>query len=336
MGFGNQLLQAAQGLIANDQKRQQLELQEEQQKQQSLQAERTFQLREQEVTARQGFLDVQQKQLEAKVAEAASPEAQLKIQLDLDLVSAQIRETDSRTAARSGGVKTQTVSDTLRLGEAHQKVTNDAKTKRVDVAIIGILDNKTAPPGVDVGAVLGGLNAVGVRSWAGLLGAIENAQKSVRAAENLTNVSNRFKEARLTEVITRRDTLQKTMGALRPIFDAEVTPGEFRDIAPDVWTPAFTNELFANGGTIEGRKLDIWGDSLFASGRGKALDIAIDDLRDGKPDAMNNFVNTFPGDLLDEDGRITESAIDKLAPYFNAEGIPQAAGIDFIRSFNQR
>ncbi len=335
MGFGNQLFQLAQGIIANEQRRQQLEAAEERQEQVTKQAERSFQLRKKEVDARQGFLDIQQKQLENKVTEQASPEAQRKRTLELDFLEARI-ESMRATARVRGEGKEPDPTKLTRLGQESDRIKKSARTARTDLAIRNILDGETSPPGVDPLVAEEGLEGAGVRSWEGLNAAVESAQKDVRSLEVATNIPEEFKVPQLKERIIKRDALVASRAEIQKVFDSEVTQNEFRRAAPSAFPDAFVNELFDTSISVEARKLDIWGDGVFSSGRNQMLDVAVDQFRKGSATSMEAFVRLFPETILDNEGRIPKGTATKMALYFQSEGIPADATRDFIRVFNAR
>lgn len=99
--IGQLILQAAQGIIAQNQQNQQMQLQLEKFKEEVGTQERVFKLRDQELELRERAITVQEEQ--QKLAQANAPLALQAKQLDIQKTEADIRYTEARTKAVTSG-----------------------------------------------------------------------------------------------------------------------------------------------------------------------------------------------------------------------------------------
>jgi hypothetical protein len=334
MAFGNQLFQLAQGIIANEQQRKQLELKEEQQDIQIKQAERTFAARERETSAREGFLKLQQDQLALKQQQATSPEAQKTRELEVKMMEAQIADLNARTVERTSGKgQSASVDQVIRMGDRALKIDNDARMARTNSVLAGLLNGEDAPPSVDGDKILEGTEALGISTFDGLLAAKKNSQEELEALAASPGAGTTFIQDRITAMTKKHESLVQAESEARKVFSPSATHGEFTKASP--FPQAFTNSMFRNGGSVKSTKMAIWGEDIFASNTNQALDIGIARLRDKNDmNVLRNFIQTFPGKLLDSEGRMTEAGQSQLGGILFNEGVPAETAQEFFRTFN--
>lgn len=335
MAFGDHLFRLAQGIIANEQNRKRLELQEQQMEAERKQAERTFALRKQEVEARQGFLELQTKQLENKIEMQTDPHTIKMRELEIQFQEARIAEMKARTAETLKGEKgAASLTQEMALGREKQRLDTMAKESRTDTAINNILNSDNA--GLDEAGlgIKSSLQEAGVRTWKDLEGAIEHARKDVRSKESDKAIQILDKSV-IEKARTRRDNLIKAKFELRKVYDLPVTPAEFERVSPH--SASLNQTMFENALPFEAHKLNIWGNALINQNATQALDVAIKRLRDtGDEELLTNFIKTRPGNLLDDDGRLTDQGALSLGNMMMSEGVPAKNFQNFATNFNSR
>lgn len=333
MSFGDRLFQLAQGIIQNEQRRKQLELQEERQKVEIQQAERSLSFRAKELEARQGFLKVQQEQAELSLNEAKDPETARKRKLENDFFEARIAHMRAETAKlESGTTDSASVSEQLRLGQERERIAKRARTARADATLDSILVNgaESAPLGIDGNAILSGIQD-GIRTVEGLDAAIESAERRVGQIEN-SRATAAAREKRLAEVNDELDRLRAARREIDKVYQPDASLQEFQMSSPH--PQSLTQSLYENGRSRGSLKLDIWGQSVFNSTTSRMLDEGLSALREGNPELLKQFILLQPAGLLNADGALTPDGRTKLGPLLFSEGVSTKNALALISSLS--
>jgi hypothetical protein len=345
MGFGNQLFQLAQGIIANEQKRKQLELQEDAQKQELQQAAKSFQMRQQELAAREGFLKVQQDQAEFNLEQAKDPVIQEKRSLENEILKTELDILKAKFAAGPTSDPLST-SEQLALGRARQRVDTDAQTLRTNKLFKNLIDNgtKAAPEGVDGQVILDALAPQGIRTWKGLEAAIKSAELEARSggvSSRLATIATIAPETPVGQAAIqtaaatnkRLVDLRAARAEARKVFDMEPTVEEFNEVSP--FSPKTNRDMLNLTLPQETHKEIIWGQSIFEKGRDEALDTAVERLKGGDNNTLRGYIQLNPGKLLNQDGRFTKDSATQFGAFLMGQGVSRETFLDFITEFNR-
>jgi len=327
MGFGNQLFQLAQGIIANERQRKAQEARAEAQDIAVKQAERTFGFKEKELAAREKAIGVQQSQEARAKATALTPEEiternQIKLdtlKAERDIKRAQLEKEKSPDKTTDTGLSATQRIAVLKAGqERHGQI----KTDRTSVFISNVADETPQEDqGVDLVAVQGAQKARPFRTLEQLDGHITRIGKDIADLSSKPGTDRGILERQLESM---KETQKRLHNARSELTKVQVTPvskaewdAHIRDESID---PETSELLFRSDLNPFARKMEIWGDT-FDPATNMQLERAIKISQTGQMQPLANWMRLNPGTLLDQAGNFNnEASVRKFTEFLTGEG----------------
>lgn len=339
MAIGDKIFQLAQGIIANEQNRQRLDLERKQFDFNLKQSEQTLTLRQQELSARQGFLDIQRQQIELQVEKAKDPTAKAKAEAELALTIAQTKHENALTDKTLGKVGEEvSVIDQLRTAPLKAQLDEDARTARTDTALRLIVGDKDASSFIPANSQVNfdilnsGLAAAGVSTFKELLAARDAAEKDVRSILASPLAGTDFIAKSQTQIENKAKSIQSAINEARKIFDPPPSRDEFLNVAEGRVDRSLATNMFEKAVPAGTLRLSIWKAPINTTIYNNAISL----LRLGNSSPFRNFVRQNPAALLNEQGRLTGDGAVNLGELMLAEGVEPEKVRNFVAEFNRQ
>jgi hypothetical protein len=326
MGFGNQLFQLAQGIIANERQR---KAQEEQAKRfdfQKKQATESLALQKKSIEAKEAFNEIQLQFQQLKLKEAGDDEMQdlrrQKLQSEIDLNKANAAAAGRKGTAASKALPPKDIF-AIRAG-----IDKNARQLRVQKTINSALEDGavTPIPGAEISAsvINNGMIAARVRSKEGLETAIESKQREIDIALQATVGLGDIEDPTVTKLRNDMSVMQSAMDQLLRVESAVVSRSEFV-VSAGQQSGISANDAANIYDTVQ--RPGALREQIFGTGAISSVvyNQAVIDAIGGRTDTMAALIRQTPTNLLNDDGKLRDGeASVTLNEWLAAEGIADA------------